>query len=155
MNSTTMRSEDDDLLAIGLEEPRMRAAGRRRGKTMSRHAAASCHRCASVMAAPTVSGVASLRANSATMRPPFMTSTRSLMPSTSGNSLEIIRMARPFCASLRHQRMDLRFGADIDAARRLVHDEDARLGGEPFGEHDLLLIAARQLARRLRRVRAP
>ena len=45
--------------------------------------------------------------------------------------------------------MDFGFRPDIDAARRLVHDEDRGLGGKPFGENDLLLIAARQLARRL------
>ena len=31
-----------------------------------------------------------------------------------------------------HQGVDLGLGADVDAARRLVHDEDARLGREPL-----------------------
>ena len=66
------------------------------------------------------------RRSSATIRPPRMTSTRSLMPSTSGSSLEIIRMASPWPASSAHQRVDLRLGADVDAARRLVEDQDAR-----------------------------
>jgi hypothetical protein len=59
-------------------------------------------------------------------RPPCITSTRSLMPRTSGNSLEIMMIAMPSPASLRHQRVNLRLGADIDAARRLIHDQDAR-----------------------------
>ena len=42
--------------------------------------------------------------------------------------------------------MDFRFRTDIDAARRLIHDQNARLGDEPFRQHYLLLIASRQLA---------
>src|SRR2546425_115649 len=53
-----------------------------------------------VMAAPTASGVASARSNKAAMRPPLMTRTRSAMPSTSGSSLEIMMMPRPFWTSL-------------------------------------------------------
>ena len=41
--------------------------------------------------------------------------------------------------------MDLGLGADIDAARRLVHDQHLGLGRHPFGQHDLLLIAAGEL----------
>ena len=89
------------------------------------------------------------------MRPPCMTSTRSLMPSTSGSSLEIIRIAMPCCGELAHQRVDLGLGADVDAARRLVHDQDARLGREPLAEHDLLLVAAGELADDLLRPAGP
>src|SRR3954453_23888738 len=32
--------------------------------------------------------------------------------------------------------------ADVDAARRVVEEQDRRLGVEPLGEHDLLLVAA-------------
>ena len=45
-----------------------------------------------------------------------------------------------------HQRDDLGLGADVDAARRLIEDEDVRLGVEPFADDDLLLIAARERA---------
>ena len=38
--------------------------------------------------------------------------------------------------------MDLDLGADVDAARRLVEDQDPRLGREPLGQDDLLLVAA-------------
>ena len=44
------------------------------------------------------------------------------------------------------QAVDLELGADVDAAGRLVQDQDARLAGEPAGEHHLLLVAARELA---------
>ena len=44
-------------------------------------------------------------------------------------------------------------GADVDAARRLVEDENARARNERSREHDLLLVAARQLAGRFVRVR--
>ena len=75
-----------------------------------------------------------------------MTSTRSLMPSTSGSSLEIIRIATPVGRELAHQAMDLGLGADVDAARRLVEDEQLRIVGEPLAEHDLLLVAAGEAA---------
>ena len=51
-----------------------------------------------------------------------------------------------------HQVVDLDFGADVDAARRLVEDEDARVAGEPLAEDDLLLVAAAQQPHRLRRL---
>ena len=41
--------------------------------------------------------------------------------------------------------MNLGLGADVDAAGRLVHDQDHRTGGEPFAEHHLLLVASGQL----------
>ena len=75
-----------------------------------------------------------------------MTSTRSLMPSTSGSSLEIIRIAMPCLREPAHQRVDLGLGADVDAAGRLVHDQDPRLGLQPLAEDDLLLVAAGELA---------
>ncbi len=50
---------------------------------------------------------------------------------------------------------DLGLGADIDADRRLVHDEDPRVRLQPFGEQHLLLVAARQLARPAPAARAP
>ena len=40
--------------------------------------------------------------------------------------------------------MDLGLGADVNAARGLVQDEDTRLRGEPLGQHHLLLISTRQ-----------
>ena len=60
-------------------------------------------------------------------------------------SLEIIRMATPDRRAGEHQ-IDLVLGADIDAARRLVKDQDARPHCQPFGEDDLLLIATGETA---------
>ena len=45
-----------------------------------------------------------------------------------------------------HQPVDLRLGADVDTARRLVEDHHLGRHGEPLAEHDLLLVAARQRA---------
>src|SRR5690348_9405433 len=42
--------------------------------------------------------------------------------------------------------IDLVLGADVDAPRRLVEDEDPRPHRQPLGENDLLLIAAGQAA---------
>ena len=42
--------------------------------------------------------------------------------------------------------VDLVFGAHVDAAGRLVQDQHLRVREQPLGQHDLLLVAARQLA---------
>ena len=53
-------------------------------------------------------------------------------------------------AALRRERgdepVDLLLGADVDAARRLVDDDDARIELHHFGEQEFLLVAARHLA---------
>ena len=41
--------------------------------------------------------------------------------------------------------VDLVLGADVDAARRLVEDEQARAAQQPLADHDLLLVAAREV----------
>ncbi len=50
---------------------------------------------------------------------------------------------------LEHELVDLRFRADVDAARRLVEKKDARVPEQPFCEHDLLLRSARKVAHEL------
>ena len=45
---------------------------------------------------------------------------------------------------LGEQAVDLGLGADVDPAGRLVDDEQRRLAGQPLGQHDLLLVAARE-----------
>ena len=50
---------------------------------------------------------------------------------------------------LGHQPVHLGLRADVDAARRLVDDQDLRARGEPLAEHDLLLVAAGQEADRV------
>src|SRR5450759_5645003 len=39
--------------------------------------------------------------------------------------------------------VDLDLGADVDPARGLVQDQDPGPGGQPLGQHDFLLVAAR------------
>ena len=55
----------------------------------------------------------------------------------------------PAAAARADQRVHLGLGADVDAARRVVEQQHRRLRVEPLGEHDLLLVAARQRARAL------
>ena len=52
------------------------------------------------------------------------------------------------------QRVDLGLGADVDAARRLVEQEDARAGGDPAADDRLLLVAAARTGRSAGRCRA-
>ena len=59
------------------------------------------------------------------------------------------------CRELVDQPVDLRLGADVDAARRLVEDEQHRLPRQPARQHDLLLVAAGQLRDLLVEARAP
>src|SRR4051812_16737867 len=47
---------------------------------------------------------------------------------------------------LAQQAVNLGLGADVDAAGGLVDDQQLRVRGQPLGEHDLLLVAARQEA---------
>ena len=88
------------------------------------------------------------------MRPSCMTATRSETPITSSMSDEIISTATPAVGEPAHQAIDFGLGADVDAARRLVEDDDLGLHGQPLGEHDLLLVAARERAGALRDVGA-
>jgi hypothetical protein len=50
----------------------------------------------------------------------------------------------PLLGEFEHDLVDLQFRADVDAAGRLVEDENLRVAQHPFGEHDLLLVAAAQ-----------
>ena len=95
-----------------------------------------------VAARITFSGVASSRGMSAVRRPSQTTRTRSAMPRTSGSSEEIIRIAMPLAGQLGEQPVHLGLGADVDAAGGLVDDQQPRLGGQPLGDDDLLLVAA-------------
>ena len=102
-----------------------------------------------VMAAPTVSDVASARVDLADNAPAIHHQNPIRHAEHFRQFARDHQNGKPVLGETRHQGVNFRLGADIDAARRLVHDEDARLGGEPFGEDDFLLIAARQLPRRL------
>ena len=55
---------------------------------------------------------------------------------------------------LAHQAMDFGFGADVDALRRLVENQQLGLGGQPAGDRHFLLVAAGKVAdRRIERRR--
>ena len=53
--------------------------------------------------------------------------------------------ADPLGGELVDHCVDLRLGADVDAARRLIEDQHRRVGVEPFAQHHLLLVAAGKL----------
>ena len=63
--------------------------------------------------------------------------------------------AMPSATSRSISRVNLLLGADVDAARRLVQEEDPRLDSERAPDQDLLLIAAAQRANLRARAREP
>ena len=64
----------------------------------------------------------------------------------SGSSEEIARIAMPGAGQLVEQRVHLGLGGDVDAAGRLVDDQDLGLQRQPARQHHLLLVAAREVA---------
>ena len=48
----------------------------------------------------------------------------------------------PASARRAHHVEDLGLGADVDAGGGFVHDQHVRVGAEPLGDDDLLLVAA-------------
>ena len=56
--------------------------------------------------------------------------------------------ALPVPHQLVDEVVDLALVADVDAARRLVDDDHRRVGQHDLGQQQLLLVAARKLARR-------
>ena len=53
--------------------------------------------------------------------------------------------SRPLPGELAHADVNLGFGAHVDTARRFVQDDQPRLGRQPLGQHDLLLVATAQV----------
>src|SRR5439155_1405890 len=53
-------------------------------------------------------------------------------------ALEQSKPIRDLCAE---KLKDFRLGADVDDARRLIHNQDVAFTSEPFGQGDLLLVA--------------
>ena len=53
----------------------------------------------------------------------------------------------PAAARVADDVVNLELGADVDALRRLVEQQDARVGRQPLRRDDLLLIAAAQAVR--------
>ena len=68
--------------------------------------------------------------------------------SSSGSSELATTMAMPCAGEPADQPVDLGLGADVDAAGRLVEQQDARGRSEPPADDHLLLVAARQRADR-------
>ena len=62
-------------------------------------------------------------------------------------------MPMPGAGEIAQQAVDFRLGADVDAARRLVHDDDLGLDRQLLGDRHLLLVAARERRHRHRRCR--
>lgn len=81
--------------------------------------------------------------------PSHITMMRSQTPISSGISDEIMITALPCCTRLAEQQVNIALGADIDAAGRLIEDDDIRVVQQPLGDNDLLLVAAGQVARNL------
>ena len=53
-------------------------------------------------------------------------------------------MAKPFRGQAEDELIDFLLGSDVDAARRLVEQQNPRIGRQPFADDDLLLVAARK-----------
>ena len=78
-------------------------------------------------------------------RPSRSTMSRSDPSTTSSRSELMSTTAMPLLRQLAHERLDLRLRAHVDAARRIVQDEQPRRRCEHPGQQHLLLVAARQL----------
>ena len=94
----------------------------------------------------TCSSVAPSPGSSPTVRPSAITTMRSASASTSGRSEDTTSERHAAVGQRAQQAVDLGARADVDAARRLVDDQQPRLHRQPFGEQHLLLVAARQIA---------
>ena len=70
---------------------------------------------------------------------------RSQRPTSSGSSVEREQDDAAVGRHLADQAVDLALGADIDAAGRVVEEEDLRRDLQPLADDDLLLVAAREL----------
>ena len=83
-----------------------------------------------------------------TTAPSRTTSTRSARPSTSSTSLDTTHDGDAGVGQAPDQLVDLAAGADVDAAGGLVEQQHPAVAQQPPGEHDLLLVAARERAHR-------
>ena len=83
------------------------------------------------------------------MRPSRMTTTRLQAPDQLGELRRDEDHALALLGELLHEPVDLVLALDVDAVGRLVEDEDVGARVEPLGQHDLLLVAAREVAHRV------
>ena len=70
---------------------------------------------------------------------------RSDRPTSSGTSVEWKRTILPSSARAADEGEDLLLRADVDASRRVVEQDHAGADLEPLADHDLLLVAAREV----------
>ena len=109
------------------------------------HAAAPSAGCSPAIIRPSTSrGVSP--GTMPTMRPRYMTMIRSARATTSSSSVETTTHGDARVARLDDALVDELDRADVDAAGRLRGDEQAQVAAELAGEHDLLLVAAREPA---------
>ena len=80
----------------------------------------------------------------AVIRPSQRTMIRSETARSSGSSLEVMMMACRCGGQPADQVVDFGLGTDVDAARRLVEQEDLGLDQEPPRQDALLLVASRE-----------
>ena len=93
---------------------------------------------------------------SSTMRPQYITTTRSAISATTPRLCVMnSRPCRCRGCSLSHQREDLRLDRDVERRRRLVGDQQQRIAGQRHGDHHALAHAAGQLVRIVARGAAP
>ena len=83
-----------------------------------------------------------------------MTRMRSARVTISGMSLEMSSTETPSRGDLADQLVQIGLGLDVDADGRLVDDQDLGVRRQPLGDRDLLLVAAGEVADRLRRATA-
>ena len=87
-----------------------------------------------------------------TMRPAYMTATRSAVSAITPMSCVTSMIAVPCSRDSRlQQRDDLRLHRDIERGRRFVGDDQLRIGGERQRDHHALAHAAGELVRIMRR----
>ena len=79
--------------------------------------------------------------------PSRITRMRSTSASTSGKSLDDDQARHAGRRALANQIVDLELRAHVHALRRLVEQQHARVGRQPFGGHDFLLVAAARACR--------
>ena len=106
-----------------------------------------------VIMAISLSWSASSRRISPVTRPSRIVTMRSETARISGSSDEMAITAMPRIRHLQKQVVHLDLGADVDAARRLVDDQDLGPERQPAGQHHLLLVAAGQIGDELVGVR--
>ena len=144
--SVAMRRADASAREPASRSPPIAGGRSLSGATVTAHAASALSRALGAASSRMAISVAVAASSSPATRPSDMTTMRCASASTSGRSEETTSSAMPLRGEVAQDAVDVGLGADVDAARRLVDDQDARLARQPLGEQHLLLVAARQVA---------